>query len=104
VGDLLAVTDFFVLVTASNARQLGTVAEEVEGRLKMSDGRRPRRREGTVDAGWIVLDYGDVVVHAFDAERRAFYSLERLWADAPRVEFVEPAVAVPASSSRPIGT
>ena len=83
VGDLLGVTDHFVLASARNERQLGTVAGEVEGQLKMS-GRVPRRREGTKESGWILLDYGDVVVHAFTDEMRAFYELERLWADAPQ--------------------
>lgn len=83
VGDLLGVTDHFVIVSARSERQLGTVAAEVEGQLKVS-GRRPRRREGSKESGWVLLDYGDVVVHCFTAEMRSYYELERLWADAPR--------------------
>lgn len=86
LGELLGITDFFVLASAANERQLGTVADEVERALRDS-GRKPRRREGTKDTGWMLLDYGDIVVHAFTEEQRAFYSLERLWGDAPIVEF-----------------
>ncbi|HWH33230.1 MAG TPA: RsfS/YbeB/iojap family protein, partial [Egibacteraceae bacterium] len=51
--------------------------------------RGPRRREGTKDTGWMILDFGDVVFHGFVAEQREFYNLERLWADAPQVEFTD---------------
>ena len=86
IGDLLGITDFFVLVSASNERQLATVAEEVE-RKGAESGRKPKRREGTKDTGWMLLDYGDVVVHAFTTEQREYYGLERLWSDAPIVPF-----------------
>lgn len=66
-----------------------TLAEEAEIQLKSVD-RRPLRREGMDDGTWVLLDYGDVVVHVFDQETRAYYDLERLWADAPRLSF-EPA-------------
>jgi ribosome-associated protein len=92
VGDLIGITDFFVLASASNDRLLRTVADEVERRLKDA-GRSPRRREGTKDTGWMLLDYGDIVVHAFTEEQRAFYALERLWSDAPVVAFTDPAHA-----------
>lgn len=71
-----------MLVSASNERQLGTITEEIERQLAVRD-RRPLRREGERDTGWMVLDYGDVVVHAFTQEQRRFYDLERLWSDAP---------------------
>lgn len=86
---LLRVTDYFVLASAANERQLGTVAEEVERRLKAGTGRSPERREGTQDAGWVLLDYGEIVVHGFTEAQRAFYDLERLWSDAPTVELDE---------------
>lgn len=92
VGDLLGVTDFFVITSARNERQLGTVAGEIEGQLKVA-GRRPRRREGTKESGWILLDYGDVVVHCFTDEMRAYYELERLWADAPSTALPDPALS-----------
>ncbi len=67
------------------------LAEETELQLKVDD-RRPLRREGMDDGTWVLLDYGDVVVHLFDEETRAYYDLERLWADAPRLAF-EPAIS-----------
>lgn len=89
VGDLLGITDFFVIASANNSRQLGTVIDEIQRVLK-ADGHAPLRREGTTADGWLVLDYGDVVVHAFTAEQRAYYDLERLWADAPSVDVSAP--------------
>jgi ribosome-associated protein len=86
-----------VLLSAGNDRQLRTVAEEVQQRLKEHQARSPRRREGTKETGWMLLDYGDVVVHAFTVEQRAYYGLERLWADAPSVPF-EPAGVVEAAA------
>ncbi|HUH07050.1 MAG TPA: ribosome silencing factor [Egibacteraceae bacterium] len=86
LGELLGITDYFVIVTAGNERQLGTVADEVQARLK-GGGASPRRREGGKETGWMLLDYGDVVVHAFTPEQRSYYELERLWSDAPKVEF-----------------
>lgn len=101
VGDLLAITDYFVLVSASNDRQLGTVADEIQ-RVLADSGRKPRRREGTKDTGWMLLDYGDVVVHAFTEEQRVYYGLERLWSDAPVVAFdPAPAVATHVDAGRP---
>lgn len=85
VGDLLGITEYFVIVSTSNPRQLDAVLDEVQRVLKL-DGHAPLRREGTADEGWAVLDYGDVVVHLFTEAQRDYYDLERLWADAPRVE------------------
>lgn len=82
VGELLGITDYFVLASAANDRQLGTVVEAIEERLKEQE-RSPRRREGTKQTGWMLLDYGDIVVHAFTLEQRRYYDLERLWSDAP---------------------
>jgi ribosome-associated protein len=89
LGELLGITDFFVIVSAGNERQLGTIAEAVEQALKQDVERRPERREGAKETGWMLLDYGEIVVHAFTAEQREFYSLERLWSDAPTVDFDE---------------
>lgn len=96
VGDLLGVTDYFVITSAGNERQLGTVATEVEGQLKLA-GHRPRRREGAKESGWILLDYGAVVVHCFTEEMRAYYELERLWADAPSTTVPDSATAAAGS-------
>ncbi len=82
MADLLAITDYFVLLSARNDRQLGTVVEAIESGLKERS-RSPRRREGTKETGWMLLDYGDIVVHAFTLDQRRYYDLERLWSDAP---------------------
>ena len=75
-------TDYFVICNGVNARQVSSIAEAVERRLR-ADGARPLHLEGAGRGQWVLLDYGDVVVHVFDAERREFYRLERLWSDAP---------------------
>lgn len=93
VGNLLGITDFFVIASATNDRQLRTVAEEVERAARTALERRPRRREGEPSTGWLLLDFGDVVVHAFTVEQREYYGLERLWSDAPRLTFDQPATA-----------
>jgi ribosome-associated protein len=86
VSGLLVITDVFVIATGTSRRHVLTLAEEVELVLKRMD-RRPLRREGLDDATWVLLDYGDVVVHVFDEPTRRFYELERLWGDAPRTEW-----------------
>lgn len=84
VGELLGIVDLFVIASGGSKRQVRTLAEEVEIQLKRR-GRPPLRREG-LDAGdWVLLDYGDAAVHIFGPEAREFYSLERLWGDAPRL-------------------
>ena len=90
VSKLIVITDHFVICTATSTRQIRTVIEEIERSLKEGLGVRPVRREGEGDAGWWLLDYIDVVVHVFGPEERAFYDLERLWRDAPRLDWEEP--------------
>jgi ribosome-associated protein len=92
VADVLAITDAFVVVSASNTRLVRTIVEEVERALKAADGPSSLRVEGQGDAQWVLLDYGDFVVHVFLDEVRRYYELERLWGDVPRVEW-EPAPA-----------
>lgn len=92
VGDLLVVTDYFVICTASNRVLMQSVVEEVEKRLKARDA-SVIGREGRADGGWLLLDVGGVVVHVFDPETRGFYRLEKLWGDAPRVVWDEPRAA-----------
>lgn len=101
VGELVGITDVFVLASVSNDRQLRSVAEEVEARIKQVEARGPRRREGEAATGWMILDYGDVVVHAFTEEQRAYYDLERLWSDAPRLAWSEPVRAAAAGDESP---
>lgn len=81
---LLVITDIFVIATGTSRRHVKTLAEEVEEKMKDS-GRRPLRREGFEDAQWLLIDFGDIVVHVFDQPTRDYYDLERLWADAPRL-------------------
>ena len=84
VGPILLITDAFVITHGANARQVRTIAEEVEDKVKAAGGPAPLRIEGLDDARWVLMDYGDFVVHVFLEEVRRFYDLERLWADAER--------------------
>lgn len=79
------VADYFLVCTASNNRLLDTVVEEIEEHVRINCGEKPLRVEGRANGGWVLMDYGQVVVHVFLPETRAFYRLERLWGDAPRV-------------------
>lgn len=85
VGDALGITEAFVITSGGNARQVRTIADEVELQLKRAEGRAPIRIEGLDDARWVLMDYGDFLVHVFVDEARQYYDLEHLWADAPRV-------------------
>jgi len=85
VGDLIAITEYFVISSGSNDRQVRAIAEEVEREVKGNGGSSPRAVEGLDDARWVLMDFGDFVVHVFNEEARAFYNLERLWSDAPRL-------------------
>jgi ribosome-associated protein len=87
VGAVLSITGYFVVVGASNPRQVRAVVEEVEARIKTDLGRSPVRSEGVREQQWTLLDYGDVVVHVFLESVRDFYEIERLYMDAPRVEW-----------------
>ena len=91
VGQVLAITDAFVITSGRNSRQVKTIAEEVEARLKADAGITPLRIEGLGDSQWVLLDYGDLVIHVFLDETREFYDLERLWSDAPRVAWEDEA-------------
>src|SRR5687768_17780356 len=90
VGPILAITDAFVITSAGNTRLVRTIAEEVERQVKAGDGPAPIRIEGLDDARWVLLDYGDFVVHVFLDEVRDYYDLERLWSDAERVDWQSP--------------
>jgi ribosome-associated protein len=91
VGEVLAITDAFVIISGRNTRQVKTIAEEVEARLKVDGGISPLRVEGLGDSQWVLLDYGDLVVHVFLDETREYYDLERLWSDAPRLAWEDEA-------------
>jgi ribosome-associated protein len=85
VSEHLAITDIFVLASAANDRQVKSIVDEVERQL-LALGAKPARREGDRDAHWVLLDYIDVVVHIFTTTARAFYRLETLWGDVPRLD------------------
>jgi ribosome-associated protein len=89
VGDVLSITGYFVITSAPNTRQVDTIAEEVEARVAEDGGPRPLRVEGLDDLHWVLLDYGDFVVHVFLEETRRYYDLERLWSDVPAVTWRE---------------
>ena len=92
VSEQLAITDAFVLASAGNERQVGAIVEEIEDKLREA-GEKPIRREGQREGRWVLLDYGDVVVHVQHEEERQFYALERLWRDCPLVELPSDVVA-----------
>ena len=87
VGDVLAITDAFVITSGTNARQVRSIAEDVEAQLTEAGGPKPVRVEGLDDARWILMDYGAFVVHVFLDDARRFYELERLWSDVPRLDW-----------------
>jgi ribosome-associated protein len=89
VGELIAITDYFVIVSGSTDRQVRAIAEAIEEELRNA-GVKPVRREGERDLRWLLLDYADIVVHVFLEEDRAYYELERLWRDAPNVHWEQP--------------
>jgi ribosome-associated protein len=97
--ELTPIFDYFVLVTGSSRRQLHAISEEIDDVLARDFGDQRLGIEGYADSRWILLDFGDVVVHLFDEETRGYYDLEQLWAGAKRVPF-EPA-AGPALSDPP---
>jgi ribosome-associated protein len=84
VQGLSGVTDYFLLCSGRSTTHLRTIAEAIRDELKAADV-RPLHAEGTPESGWMLLDYGDVLVHVFLEETRVYYSLERLWGDAPSV-------------------
>jgi ribosome-associated protein len=88
MGELLGITDAFVITSGRNTRQVKTIVDEVERKLKESGGRGPARVEGLDDARWVLMDYGDFLVHVFLDEARDFYDLEHLWLDAPRMPWM----------------
>jgi len=92
VRELIVITDYFVIASASSERQARTIVDEVERSLR-GFGVKPLRREGESEGIWVLLDYVDVVVHVFREEERDFYDLERLWGDAPTVEWESSAEA-----------
>ena len=85
VSEHLALTDVFVLVSAETERQVGALVDEIEDVLRDLKA-KPLRREGQRDGRWVLIDFGDIVVHVQHDEERSFYELERLWKDCPAID------------------
>lgn len=85
IGDLTTIGDYFVVVTGNSTSQVRALADEVDEKMSEA-GFEPKRIDGYQSCQWILMDYHDVIVHIFLSETREFYSLERLWADAPTVD------------------
>ncbi|MBA3265415.1 MAG: ribosome silencing factor [Nocardioidaceae bacterium] len=88
VSEQLIITDAFVLCSAPNDRQVKAIVDEIEDKLREA-GAKPVRREGERDGRWVLIDYGDIVVHVQHEEERLFYSLERMWRDCPTIAMPE---------------
>lgn len=88
VSDQIVITDAFVLCSAPNDRQVRSIVDEVEEKLRGA-GAKPVRREGEREGRWVLLDYGDVVVHIQHEDERVYYSLERIWRDCPEIRLPE---------------
>ena len=84
--EIASFTEFFVITSGTNQRQVQAIADEIQEQLKKQLDSRPIRIEGYNTAEWILLDYGDFIAHVFDQKSREFYDLERLWRDARKVE------------------
>lgn len=89
VGELIGITDYFVIASGRNDRQVRAIVDEVSKQVREQTGITARHVEGLEGRSWVLIDYGDFVVHVFDTETRKIYALERLWADAARVELDE---------------
>lgn len=87
--DIASFTEFFVIATGTNQRQVQAISDEIEEQLKKELKQRPVRIEGYKTAEWILLDYGDFIFHIFEQKAREFYDLERLWRDAKKVRLPE---------------
>lgn len=93
VADTLVITSYFVIASGSSDRQVAAIADEIEDVLREQGGVKPIGREGVRERTWVLLDFGEVVVHVFQPEEREFYRLEKLWSDAPRLELPESELA-----------
>ena len=87
VSKQLVITDHFVICSGSSDRQVKSIADEIQKVLAADRNVKPFRREGEREGRWVLLDYVDFVVHVFHKEDREYYDLERLWSDAPKIEF-----------------
>lgn len=86
VQELVSVTDYFVIATASNSRQVNAIVDNIEDEVRCKGGMKPTHREGSAGGTWTLLDYGGFVVHVFQPEARDYYRLEELYNDAPTLD------------------
>jgi ribosome-associated protein len=93
VDGLFTLSDIFVIATGTSRPHVQALAEGVEEAIQQIEGLKPLRVEGQAEAEWVLVDYGDIIVHMFQPASREFYSLERLWGDASRIKWEEPAVS-----------
>lgn len=100
VSGQLPLTDVFVLASAGNERQIGAIVDAVEDALRRY-GSKPKRREGQREGRWVLLDFGDIVVHVQHEDERDFYGLDRLWRDCPLIDLSGVEVPPAASDSGP---
>ncbi|MDO8281824.1 MAG: ribosome silencing factor [Thermodesulfovibrionia bacterium] len=87
LSDLTAFADYFVICSGENPVQIRTIAEAIEQDFKTNAGIKPMGIEGMANGQWVLMDYGDIIIHIFNEESRSFYDLEKLWMDAPRISF-----------------
>lgn len=93
VGEIMGIVESFVIASAPNTRLVRAIVDEVERELCERTGDKPRAVEGLRDGSWVLMDYGDLVVHVFLTETREYYDLERLWADVARVAWADASAA-----------
>ncbi|MER7213472.1 ribosome silencing factor [Streptosporangium sp. NPDC000239] len=104
VSDQLVITDAFLLCSATNDRQVRSIVDEIEERLRVEAHAKPVRREGEREGRWVLLDYVDIVVHVQHEEDRTFYALERLWKDCPAIALPDSVAQAAAQRARPAVT
>lgn len=86
VSEAVGITDAYLLATGTNEPQVKAIVEEIEEKLREDGGHKPIRREGDKEGRWVLLDFGDIVIHVQHEEEREYYALERLWRDSPLIE------------------
>ena len=88
IQDISTIADYFVICTGTNVRQIQAIADALDEELK-KQGARLLYREGDADTGWVLLDYGDIIIHIFGPKEREYYRLERLWSEAKTVVYLQ---------------
>jgi len=88
IRDVTTIADYFVICNGNNLRQVQAIADAIDDELK-KQGAQVLHREGTAETGWVLLDFGDVIVHIFGAKEREYYRLERLWSEAKTVVYLQ---------------